>query len=87
MLSMVKARCYSYSQWFGQGLTDVWNLVMICKEEKRERRGVRGLLKMVTVSCEFYPKGWKGNEGAVILSHKVWRMNVEWVRMGKEGGN
>ena len=32
----MKARCYSYSQWFRQGLTEVRNLVMMCKEEERE---------------------------------------------------
>ena len=46
---MIQARCHSYSQWFGQGLTDVWYLVMICGREGRET-GVQGLLKMATVS-------------------------------------
>ena len=36
MLSMVKARCDSYSHWVRQGLTDLRDLVMISKEEGRE---------------------------------------------------
>ena len=72
MLSMVKARWYRYSQWFRQGLTDVRNLVMICKEERgeRERWGLQSLLKVVTVFGEYCP-------------NMVWRVNVEMVRMEK----